>query len=303
MITAVLLTVVSAQLYEKQTRVDPNKLPKLVYELPVMGGQREIILGPKPQDFVLLNGYFEREIAAKPLATPDNTGGYVNSWVPGGTAEDNIGYMDCSTKPDNLFDKPCFLITTNAKWNQTLGQKPHQLKFSNLAKQQWWVTADGKILREYYSLQTPDGVQSADCTYGKDSIQRRYTNAKGETSFGELFPSCGMDALNEQFKPMVEGGNLVVREKEFSVVNALTGGVDKYTVRSGGTFKGEWLFATFKGRLFTIEGPNKLIEKAFLDDSGDLVKVALSEEKYFVINVLPPSHVDENGHPIRKPGR
>ncbi|MFI5385237.1 MAG: hypothetical protein ACHQ50_03860 [Fimbriimonadales bacterium] len=302
MLSTLAFAVAGAQLYERNQPVDLKNLPKFAYELPIIGGQREIILGPKPQELALLNGYYERDIAAKHLATGDNTGGYVDSWIPSGTAEDNLGYFDCSTKPDSLFDKPCVVITSNAKWNQKLGRKPHEIKFSNYAKQQWWVTADGTILREYAALQTPEGTQTADCTYGKDSIQRRYTNVKGETSFGEIFPACGFEALNAQFKPMVVDGKVVMREKEFCVVNPLTGGIDKYTSRISGTFKGEFLFATFKGKLFDIEGPNKLFEKVFLDDSGDLVKVALSDEKFFVINVLPSSHLDENGHPIRKPG-
>ena len=279
-----------------------NTVPKLKYEIPICGGQREIVMGVKPQEYALLNGYYVREIAAKHLATPGNTGGYVDSIVPGGTAEDNLGYFDCSTKADTLFEKPCFVVTTVAKWNQSYGKKPNTISWQDFSKQQWWVTADGTILRHYYTLQTPDGLQTGDCTYGKDSIQRRYTNAKGQTSFGEIFPACGMDALNAQFKPMIADGKVVLRDKDFCILNPITGGIEKFSAHSAGTFKGEFLNATFKGKVFEIDCPNNVFQKAFIDDSGDLVKVALSEEKYFVISVVPSSHLDENGHPIRKPG-
>jgi hypothetical protein len=172
----------------------------------------------------------------------------------------------------------------------------------HIAKQQWWVTPDGKILRHFATLKTPDGTQTGDCVYGKDSVQRRYTDVRGQTSFAEVFPSCGMDLLNAQFKPMVEDGKLLMRDKEFAILNPLTGGIDKYSLTSAGTFHGDFLFATFKGRLFDLWGPNKLREKIFLDDSGDLVKVALDEERYFVISVVPNSHLDQNGHPIHRPG-
>ena len=278
-------------------------LPKMVFEMPVVGGQREMILGPSPKDSVLLNGFLEREVAARHIATPANTGDqYMDSWTPGGMYEDNLGYFDCSARQDTLFDKPCIVISTTAKWKQKYGKKPHQMTWDNYAKQQWWVTSEGTILRHYSTLQTPDGTQTGDCVYGKDSIQRRYTDVRGSTSFGEIFPSCGMDALNAQFKPMYADGKLLMRDKDFCVINPLTGGIDKYSVHSAGTFKGTYLDASFKGHLFEIDGPNKLTEKAFLDDSGDLIKVALDDERFFVISVVPTSHLDENGRPIRKSG-
>jgi len=275
---------------------------KMKYEIPVSGMQREIVLGPKPQEYALLNGTYEREVQTTHLATGSNTPGYVDNIIPGGTAEDNLGYFDCVTKPDNIFNKDCVVITSVAKWNQQAGHKPNIIKWQDFSKQQYWVTADGTILRHYYLLQTPEGMQSADCVYGKDSIQRRYTDVHNKVSFGDLYPSCGMDALNAQFKPMVVDGKIVMRDKEYCVVNPLTGGIEKYSVHSAGTFKGEFLSATFKGKVFEIDGPNNLTEKAMIDDSGDLVKVALSDEKYFVISMVPTSHMDENGHPIRKAG-
>jgi hypothetical protein len=296
MLTALALSV--AILGQRQTL----NVPKINYEIPVSGGQREIILGPKLAESAQLNGTYEREIAAKHLATPDNTGGYVDSMIPGGTAEDNLGFFECSTRADNIFGKDCMLITSTARWNQKIGKKPHEIKFQTYSKQQWWVLADGTILRHYYMLQTPDGTQSADCTYGKDSIQRRYTDAAGQITFGEIFPSCGMEALHAQFKPMLVDGKVVLREKKYTVLNPLTGGLEDYVVYPAGTFKGEWLSATFKGKLFNIDGPKHTSEKVFIDDTGDLVKVNLSEEKYFVIVTLPKSHADEFGHPVRKSG-
>lgn len=278
-------------------------LPKLAHQMPIIGGQREIILGPRPIEFTLLNGFLEREIAARKIATPQNTGGeYIDSWAPGGTHEENLGFFDCVTKEDELFNKPCVLITTNAKWNQKIGQRPNQVKWSNTAKQQWWISPEGKILRHYVSFTSPDGTQTADCVYGADSIQRRYTDVNNKTNFGEVFPACGMEALHAQFKPMMENGKLLMRDKEFFVANPLTGALDKYKVFASGTFKGIFLHATFKGRLFDIEGPNRSLQKVFLDDTGDLVKVQLDDERFFVISSLPKSHTDEFGHPLKKSG-
>lgn len=294
-----LITLSLAVALAAQTRTD---LPKINFELPVVGGQREMILGPSVKEAALLNGYSEKEVGAKHLTTPDNTGGYTDSWIPGGMSEESLGYLDCGTRKDTIFNKDCLVITTTAKWNQKVGHKPHELKWQNVAKQQWWVLADGTILRQYSTLQTLEGTQVGDCTYGKDSIQRRYTDIHGQTSFGEIFPSCGMEALYAQFKPMVVDGKVVLREKEFSVLNPLTGGLDKYSVHVAGTFKGLFLNANFKGKLFDVEGPNHLFEKVFLDDTGDLVKVALNDEKFFVISVVPSSHLDEYGRPLPKSG-
>lgn len=296
-----MLTVLAAVALAGQTRT--LDLPKVVYELPVTGGQREIILGAKPYEPTLLAGYFEREIGPKHLTTPDNTGsGYVDSWTPGGTAEDRLGTFDTSTRADTLFDKPCVLITTSARWNQKMGRRPNEIKWENLAKQQWWISPEGKIMRHYSMLQTPEGSQIGDCTYGKDSIERRYTDVRGQTTFGEIFPACGMDALHAQFKPMMEDGKVVARDKEFFVANPLTGALDKYSVHASGTFKGVILYATFSGKTFDIEGPNKFFQRVYVDDKGDLVRVSLTDEKYFVITQLPKSHMDEYGRPIRKGG-
>jgi hypothetical protein len=275
--------------------------PKIPYQPPVIGGQKQIIFGVKPESTVFLNGYLEREVAAKHIATPGNTGDYVDSWIPGGMHEENLGFFDCSVKEDTLFNKPCLLITSSGKWNQTLGTRPREVKVQNFAKQQWWVSADGTILRHYSAMQTPDGMQFGDCTYGKDSVERRFTGLNGKTSFGEVFPSCGMEALNAQFKPMVVDGKVVMRDKDFYVLNPLTGAIDKYSAHVSGTFKGEFLSATFKGKLYDITGP-KFFEKVFVDDTGDLVKVALDDDRSFVINVVPSSHLDEYGRPIRKGG-
>src|ERR1051326_4616312 len=92
-----------------QTQIN---MPKMVYQLPIIGGQREMILGPKPCEFALLNGYLEKEVGPKHITTGDNTEGYVDSWTPGGLYEDSLGYFDCSTKPDTLFNKPCLVITS-----------------------------------------------------------------------------------------------------------------------------------------------------------------------------------------------
>lgn len=283
-------------------QVRTEGLPKFVYESPIIGGQREIILGPKPIGSVLLNGFLERDFTARHLANPSNTGGYVDSWIPGGTHEENLGYFDCVTRPSTLFDQPCVEITTTARWNQKIGKKPNQITVQNTAKQQYWISPAGRILRHYAEMQTPEGKQIGDCAYGKGSVQRRYTDVHGKTSFGELFPTCGMDGLNAQFTPMFADGKVLKRDKEFWIANPLTGGLDHYTVRVSGRFKGTMLNATFQGEMFDIDGPNSFHEQVLLDDKGDLVKVSLDDERYFVIGIVPPSHLDKDGHPIRGGG-
>ncbi len=279
-----------------------GQLPKQVYQIPVVGGQRQIILGPKPDEWMLMRGLYVRDVNARFKATGEDTGGgTVESAIPGGMVEDPIGDFDVVCSPATLFEKPCLQLTTTARWIQKVGRKPREIKWNNIAKQVWWVTPEGKILRHLSSLQTPDGVQTGDCTYGKDSVQRRYTDIRGQTSFGELFPACGMDALNDQFKPMVVDGKIALRDKEFCIANPLTGGIDKYAVRVSGKFSGEYFQSTFRGTTFDIVGPSNTL-KTYVSDEGDLVKVDLTSEKYFIIGNLPKSHLDQYGHPIRKSG-
>jgi hypothetical protein len=274
-------------------------------QMPVIGGQREVILGPKPIELAMFRGFLEREIAPSKLATPDNTGGYVDSWMPGGTHEESLGAFECSTREDRIFNQDCSVITSTATWYQKIGSRKNptnEVNWENTAKEQIWVTPDGKILRHYLSFTTPRGTQTGDCVYSADSIERRFTDEHNKTSFGELFPSCGMEALNARFKPMIVDGKVVLREKEYFVANPLSGAIDKYTARIGGKFKGEYLHATFRGTLVDIEGPNRSKQQIYLDDTGDLIKLTLDSERYFVISSVPKTHRDESGVPIRRSG-
>jgi hypothetical protein len=274
-------------------------MPQIEYKMPILGGQREIAVGPKLYEFTLLGGYYERDYAATTIPPgPDTAGGYVDSMAPGGIVTKSLGSLDWSTKEDKLIDQNCIVITSTGRWNQSVGKKPNEVRWTNEAKQQYWLTPDGKIIRQYFQLTTPQGTQSADLTYGTDSIQRRYTNLQGKTSFGEIFPVCGMDALHEQFRPMLAHGKVLARDKEFYRCNPLTGGLEKCEAHISGKFQGKYLGAGFRGTTVDIVGPAKDKQTAFVSDDDDLVQVKIDQDRFFVINVVPKSRLDEFHRPI-----
>lgn len=294
-----MLLVAIASLAIGQTRT--MSMPQIEYITPIFGGQREVVLGAKPYEITLLGGFYEKDYTGGSINHGQDTQGqYVDSFIPGGIVTKSLGYLDWSTRDDKLLDTPCVTVSSSGKWQQTIGKKPNEQSWANTGKIQYWIGNDGKILRQYAQLQTPAGSQSGDLTFGPDSIQRRYTGTDGKTSFGEIFPSCGMQALNDQFKPMIVDGKVVLRDKDFFRCDPLTGGVQKYSAHISGKFTGTYLDAGFRGTTVVIVDPSGKTQTAFISDDGDLVKVKLDDDRFFVINTVPKSRLDEYGRPIHK---
>ncbi len=275
--------------------------PKVAYEIPIAGGQREMALGIRHQSETLLNYFYEKEVNAQYIPNGINDGQPHETIQPQNWVEKNLGYMRWSVRPDDIFNQKANLLTTESLVRQRVGPKDHQYQITSMAKTQWWISDKGKILRQYYQLQSPMGDLRCNATYGTDSVEVSRETPQG-TKFLTMFPSGGMEALDAQFTPMLAGGKVLLPEKKFQVLNLQTGSVDDYEAKISGKFNCQYMNVWFKGQCVDITGPGKLTEKAYLSDEGDLVKVEFSEEKYWVIQSLPSSKLDKNGLPIRGSG-
>lgn len=272
-------------------------LPKVAYEIPVTGGQREIVLGVKPVRETFLNYFYEKQIDASFAPNLNSNGQWVDSVRPGGWDVRNLGWMRWSVRNAELFNKPCKTIASDSLVRQTFKGRRNDIKVENLARQQWWVSDEGRILRHYYRLQTPEGVWVGDAVYGPESIEVNQTTPRGP-SFKTFFPSCGMDALQEQFKPMLAGEEVLKAVKSYPVFNPITGVIENYEAKVSGTFHSQYMRVWFKGRHVEIKGPNKFWLRAYVTKEGDMIKVDFENEKSWVISSLPDSKLDKDGRAI-----
>jgi hypothetical protein len=293
-----MLAAIAASLLLTQ-RGQLQPLPKIVYEIPVPGGQREIVLGVQDYRETFLSYFYEKEIDAS-YAPSGNTGGaWVDSVRPGGWDVKNLGYMRWSVKNGELFSKQCKTISSESLVRQTVKTVKHDLKFENFARHQWWVEPYGKILRHYYRLQTPEGLFIGDAVYGKEEIEVNLTTPKG-TSYRTMFPAGGMEPLHNMFKPMLRGEEVLMREKKFSIFNPITSQVEEYTATIGGVFNSQYMTAWFKGHHVEITGPNKFWERAFVTKDGDLIKVEFTNDRSWLISSVPDSKIGPDGKVITK---
>ncbi len=275
--------------------------PKLKLEIPTSGGQREIVLGVQMHGQSQLAYFYEHEVLAS-YATKNNTGGaWVPSVIPGGYIDKGLGYMNYAVHNTDLFNKPCKSLSTESVARTEIDVNKLKTKFECSSRMQYWIDADGNIIRQFYRLQTPASISSGDALFKKDSIELNVT-INGKTSYRELFPANGIEPLNAQFKPMIVDGKVVMPTKDYEVLNPITGTCDKYKATVGGHFHSNFMNMWFKGWHIEIESADKLTQTAFVSEEGDLIKVGLPNEKQWIISAVPDSRMTATGQVIRGTG-
>jgi len=120
MLTTLLLTAALAG------QVRTINVPKIVYEIPVVGGQREIVLGVQPHESGRAKRILREGDRTEGLVTPGNPAVMLTQIMPGEPPNYNLGYFDSSIRTDTLFDTLRGHYS-NAKWNQKMGRKPNQV--------------------------------------------------------------------------------------------------------------------------------------------------------------------------------
>lgn len=248
-------------------------IPQKVIMNAFMPGQREVVLGPLPYPDTMMLVIFEKELS------PTFGGGQV---LGGGLAEDTLGWIRWSVKPDKFAGKDCFQIRAEGELNEKIKKAPIQLK----EVRNYWVTADGEILRQYDVQIGPYYKRVANSVYHKDSIDISIEDEKGRRT-STAYPNIEFSRLYAQFTPMMKNGEVVLREKEYFVFDPFSGKCDKHTARISGSAVGEEFRQKFIGKAFEIKGP-ELTQTAAVSLEGDLIRVELPKDRYIVMREIPP---------------
>ncbi len=253
-------------------------LPKPKYDPAVIAGQREIALGPAIQHDVTMEVRYEYDTPAE--FTSSSTFGAQ-------TFAYSKGYVRWSVTDGRLFDKPCRILKMDGITKNTLKFKQKRLDYASRNQTTYWISLEGKILRQSVKIEDPTDTKSAECTYASDHIDAFVSDAQGRRSF-TAFPKEGMSKLDDQFKPMVLDNKVVLSHKEYVVFDPFTQAFTPYEATYGGIFRGEYFATKFEGIHVDIRGPSgKTI--TFISKEGDMVKAQFSEHLSLSLNCLPES--------------
>src|SRR5438105_1594329 len=179
------------------------------YKLPVLGGQREIIMGPLPIP-TQYEGYFINKVVAGPRGNADLPPNPVN-WI-----ENRVGYMSWSVAPYPFQNKQALLVQTDGTYKQVLKDAYYgTLNLVNKMKRSFWIGPDGKLLQENTVIELASGVWSMQAIFNKDGYEVYLRNPyKGEkkSTINVPFDESWFDAM---FAPKVRDGKMILQEKEF----------------------------------------------------------------------------------------
>ncbi|MGV3615428.1 MAG: hypothetical protein ACO1SV_08865 [Fimbriimonas sp.] len=244
-----------------------------------MPGQREIVLGPLPY----------RETVMSVIHSKDYPGTFDGKGLaPPVWDEYPLGHVRWSVAEGSLFEKPCRVLRLQGMTQSQVPMKRLQkvVGVQNDAVTVWYLSFDGRILRQYEQRSGYGGQKVANCTYGEDEIQVQVEEG-GKRRITTVYPAVDMEKLHLQFRPMIVGDRVVMEEKEYFTYDPFGGGFQKRTAKIGGLFAGQWLQRPFKGRHVDITTPRHTV-KAYISDEGDLVKVDLPKDDFFILQSLPP---------------
>lgn len=234
-------------------------------------GQREIVLGPTSCRDTVMSLVYTRE-----------TGTLVegSSVVAPTYAQYAEGYVRWSTQPGKLDGKSIVLIKEEGV---------RKVSFRNAltlfqAIRNYWVTPEGKILRQQDLLSDPTGIRQAICEFSDDHVDVTKIEAGKETKF-TLYPEGDLAKIQAQFRPMMENGQVILKDKEFVVYDPF-GGIRLFKVRHVGPFGGSTLDQKVKGQTFEIAGPT-FKQRVFVNDKGDMVRAEFPQNRALVLMTAP----------------
>ena len=269
---AVLLAVAFSQ------QRDVQGVMKLDIMEAVTPGQREVVLGPLPYRDTVMTVLHSRDYPG----TYDGKGLAPPVWdeYPKGTVR-------WSVTDGTHFDKPCKVIRLQGMTQSVVEMRRLKKVASvqNDALTVWYLSPEGRILRQFESRQGYGGEKTANCIYGDDSIEVQVTEGR-QRRVTTVYPNVDMEKLHLQFRPMIVGDKILMEAKEYWVYNPFGGGFEKRTAKLGGRFAGQWLQKNFKGRHVDITSTSMSV-KAYISEEGDLVKVDLPKDDFFILQTVP----------------
>lgn len=243
---------------------------------PWLGGHQEFALGVQLQSPTVLGLYVNRK-------TGTSFGDTVNK-----TSVDlRLGWMGWKVVNGLFAQKPCLVLDTDAFTTQVLKGGSLEAKATIKLTRQTYVSPEGKIVRELYSWNDiTGGTYRAEAVFGADSIDLTTHGPRGSRT-ATIFPKEDMALFDAAFTPMLKGGEVVLREKSFALLNPATGAAQKVIARVSGKF--DWTrgpgLVDKKGITIDFVWPDHT-EKAYITDKGELCKVDLPNGRILLFEVV-----------------
>lgn len=274
------------------------KLPLKDYILPPVGGQREIALGPI-QHIPVVMGLFGEHVTGTAIGSVPNPKQAINY------DDIRLGNMSYAVKRDSNEGKPCWLIETDGQYNQFIKKHPlfGDLELTNKCWCNWWVDDNGHILRQTYRISIANGDYTMDAIYLKDSLAVLLKDPDHAPHQVTMFPGCGMEGLDMMFKPMIDKGHILMRQKEYYTLDPFTGGAVKCTATINGHFSSPFANQIYEGLYVDLDTP-AMQQKAFISYEGEFMKLEIPNNKYLTMDMVPEEkphirHKDfPNGNPL-----
>ncbi|HEY3781115.1 MAG TPA: hypothetical protein VGL56_08545 [Fimbriimonadaceae bacterium] len=286
-----LAPIVLAVVFQVQS-VDPDflkhpNLPIQMYRLPQMGGQQEIVIGPKVQPAQFFGYYAQYLQHFRPVGNDTN----LTPNAPYYESE-RVGYMSDSVATYPHDGQTAYLIQTDGDYKQVLPiTKKKSFNLDNKQRVSYWVSLTGKLLQVNSVITVTAGNWVMSATFGKDSYELFLNDPiKGERKSTINFAN-GSDKFDALFKPMLDGKKELLRKKEYTQLDPLTGAEVNYTAKSIGHWDGKSFGKpTDHGRYIDIDGGGKH-ERVYVNDDGILFHVDEPGMYYLGLDDLPSTPV------------
>jgi hypothetical protein len=244
-------------------------------EVSYLPGQLEVVTGPRAVPTTIMSLYFQTETQPKFMQ---------NAIIGQALIAYNFGWVRFSTTSEDFLGLKVWHMSWVGHTNAHHGKK----EYPEDAKTDYWVDMDGHIRRQSASKSNMFGHAEALCDYFPDHIQVQ-TKKDGKYLEQFLYPAHDeLAQLNDQFKPMMLDGKIILREKEYIVLDPYGCSFQHRTARVHGHFSGKELDTKFQGYNIDIETDHK-IQGACVSDDNDLVRVNLQDDKWIVMQTLPPN--------------
>ncbi len=254
-----------------QEPVVPLRLQQL--DVPIMGGIREIVVGPVARQNDTL-GLFINNLD---LMTDQNGGK-----APSNFNNPRIGSLSSAVRVSLLGSTETLMVDTESTRTQTLKIGYENIDLRMKMSRKWFVNLEGRIISESFRLEAGGNVWTCDVKYDQDTYTAYLSSPdRGRRTLGPVTPFMGMDEVTTTaFKPMVKlPDEIVLREKSFYMIDPFTGGPVKYLAKYRGKFAGTFIDDRVRGHEFEITGG---VEKQIVSitNGGWVVKAVLEKYKY-----------------------